>query len=78
MEATGINGTVKPALRAKPALCPGGANIKPPFEMGVVDLDHASEMDYNGIAYSVKRLARKGLLGGTISAKPTHQDVDTS
>ncbi len=41
-------------------------------------IDHTSEMDYNGIAYSVKRLAQKGLLGGTILAKPMHQDVGTS
>ena len=41
-------------------------------------IDHASEMDYNGIAYSVKRLAQKGLLGVTILAKPMHQDAGTS
>ena len=38
LEATSINGTARPALRAEPAICPGGANIKPPFEMGVCDL----------------------------------------
>lgn len=27
--------SVKPAPRAEPVLCPGGAKIKPPFEMGV-------------------------------------------
>ena len=48
------------------------------FEKWRTLIDHASEMDYTGIAYSVKRLAQKGLLGGTILAKPMHQDVDTS
>ena len=41
-------------------------------------IDHASEMDYTGIAYSVKRLAQRDLLGGMTLAKPMHQDVDTS
>lgn len=31
--------SVKPAPRAEPALCPGGAKIKPPFEMGVGNFD---------------------------------------
>ena len=35
-------------------------------------------MDYTGIAYSVKRLAQRDLLGGMTLAKPMHQDVDTS
>ena len=41
-------------------------------------IDHASEMGYNGIAYSVKRLAQRDLLGGMTLAKPMHQDADTS
>jgi 8-oxo-dGTP diphosphatase len=34
-----------PALAA-PVLCPGGANIKPPFEMGVANLIETVEYDY--------------------------------
>ena len=41
-------------------------------------IDHTSNTGYNGIAYSVKRLARRDLLGGMTLAKPMHQDVDTS
>jgi hypothetical protein len=48
------------------------------FEKWRTLIDHASEMGYTGIAYSVRRLAQKGLLGGTVLAKPMHQDADTS
>ena len=30
--------SVRPAPRAEPVLCPGGAEITPPFEMGVANL----------------------------------------
>lgn len=35
-------------------------------------------MGYNGIAYEIKRLAQRDLLGGKSLAKSMHQDVDTS
>lgn len=36
--------SVKLAPRAEPVLCPGGAKIKPPFEMGLVTLDRKYSM----------------------------------
>ena len=38
-EADSTEGTAKPRQLAEPEECPGGAKIKPPFEMGVSDLD---------------------------------------
>ena len=38
-EADSTDGTAKPRQLAEPEECPGGAKIKPPFEMGVSDLD---------------------------------------
>ena len=38
-EADSTDGTAKPRQLAEPGECPGGAKIKPPFEMGVSDLD---------------------------------------
>ena len=38
-EADSTDGTAKPRQLAEPEECPGGAKIKPPFEMGVRDLD---------------------------------------
>lgn len=37
-EADSTDGTAKPRQLAEPEECPGGAKIKPPFEMGVSDL----------------------------------------
>lgn len=39
--------------------------------------DYASEIGYNGIAYSVMRLCQSGLLVGKTLAKSRHQDVGT-
>ena len=36
-EADSTEGTAKPRQLAEPEECPGGAKIKPPFEMGVSD-----------------------------------------
>ena len=36
-EADSTDGTAKPRPLAEPEKCPGGAEIKPPFEMGVSD-----------------------------------------
>ena len=41
-------------------------------------IDLASNMDCNGIAYEIKRLAQRDLLSGKSLAKSMHQDVDTS
>ena len=38
-EADSTDGTAKPRQLAEPEECPGGAKIKPSFEMGVSDLD---------------------------------------
>ena len=38
-EADSTDGTAKPRQLAEPEECPGGAKIKPPFEMGVSDLE---------------------------------------
>ena len=38
-EADSTEGTAKPRQLAEPEECPGGAKIKPPFEMGVSDFD---------------------------------------
>ena len=38
-EADSTDGTAKPRQLAEPEECPGGAKIKPPFEMGVSDFD---------------------------------------
>ena len=43
-EADSTEGTAKPRQLAEPEECPGGAKIKPPFEMGVSDLDFSSGM----------------------------------
>lgn len=69
---------VTPPFGASSNIALWRAYSKPPVELVVADLDHASEMDYTGMAYSVKRLAERGLLGLTTSAKPRHQDADTS
>ena len=38
-EADSTDGTAKPRQLAEPEECPGGAKIKPPFEMGVSDFE---------------------------------------
>ena len=42
-EADSTEGTAKPRQLAEPEECPGGAKIKPPFEMGVSDLNKKQE-----------------------------------
>ena len=43
-EADSTDGTAKPRQLAEPEECPGGAKIKPPFEMGVSDLEKSISM----------------------------------
>ena len=49
-EADSTDGTAKPRQLAEPEECPGGAKIKPPFEMGVSDFD--SDESDNSPSYS--------------------------
>lgn len=49
-EADSTEGTAKPRQLAEPEECPGGAKIKPPFEMGVSDLS-ASILWFKSINY---------------------------
>lgn len=46
-EADSTDGTAKPRQLAEPEECPGGAKIKPPFEMGVSDLNPADARTVN-------------------------------
>jgi len=48
------------------------------FEKWRTLIDHASEMGYTGIAYSVRRLVQRDLLAVMTLASPMHQDADTS
>ena len=48
------------------------------FEKWRTLIDHASEMDYNGIVYSVRVLDQRDLLAGMTLTSPMHQDADTS
>ena len=41
-------------------------------------IDPELNMGYNGIAYEVKRLVQRDLLGGMTLTKPMHQDAGTS
>jgi len=61
-EADSTEGTAKPRQLAEPEECPGGAKIKPPFEMGVSDFEQK---------------ARKvlGMLKRGVKFMPTQPDV---
>ena len=46
-EADSTEGTAKPRQLAEPEECPGGAKIKPPFEMGVSDFELLPDIEFS-------------------------------